>query len=62
MAQYESDITRFLRELKQKQPDLERKQRQGRALLWDVELDAEQQKRWRESKVPQKPYVYQTER
>ncbi len=62
MAQYESYITRFLRELKQKQPDLERKQRQGRALLWDVELDAEQQKRWRESKVPQKPYVYQTER
>lgn len=62
MAEYESEITRFLRELKQKQPDLERKQRDGRALLWDVELDREQLARWRESKVPQKPYVYDTNR
>ncbi len=60
MAEYESDITRFLRELKQKTPDLERKQREGRALLWDRELDAEQLRRWQASNVPQKPYVYDT--
>lgn len=60
MAEYESDITRFLRELKQKTPDLERKQREGRALLWDKELDAEQLRRWQASNVPQKPYVYDT--
>jgi hypothetical protein len=60
MAEYESDITRFIRELREKQPDLERKQREGRAIYWDKQLDFEQLARWRESKVPQQPYVYQT--
>jgi hypothetical protein len=62
MAEYESELTRFIRELKSKQPDLERKQREGRAIWWDKELDPEQLKRWQESRVPQQPYVYQTER
>lgn len=62
MPQYESDLTRFIRELKAKQPDLERKQREGRAIWWDKELDPEQLKHWQESKVPQQPYVYQTKR
>lgn len=61
MADYESDLTRFIRELKSKQPDLERKQREARAIWWDKDLDPEQLRRWQESKVPQKPYVYQTE-
>ena len=61
MADYESDLTRFIRELKSKQPDLERKQREGRAIWWDKDLDPELLKRWQDSKVPQKPYVYQTE-
>ena len=62
MADYESDITRFIRELKTKQPDIDRKQREGRAILWDKELDPEQLRRWQESRIPQRPYVYQTER
>jgi len=62
MAEYESDLTRFIRELKSKQPDLERRQREGRALWWDRELDPEQLRRWQDSKVPQQPYVYQTGR
>ncbi len=62
MAKYESELTKFIRELKTKHPDLERKQREGRAIWWDKELDPEQQKRWRESNVPQQAYVYQTER
>jgi hypothetical protein len=61
MAEYESDLTRFIRELKSKQPELERRQREGRAIWWDKELDPEQLRRWQEAKVPQKPYVYQTE-
>lgn len=61
MADYESDLTRFIRELKSKQPDLERQQREGRAIWWDKDLDPEQLERWQESKVPQQPYVYQTE-
>jgi hypothetical protein len=58
---YESDITRFIRELKSRQPDLERRQREGRAIWWDKQLDLDQQRRWRESKVEQPAYVYQTE-
>jgi hypothetical protein len=61
MAQpYESDATRFLRELKAKMPDLERKQREGRAIWWDKELDPDDLRRWEQSNVPQQPYVYQT--
>ncbi len=59
MAQYESDITKFIRELKQKIPDLERKQREGRAIWWDKQLDFDELRRWQESRVPQPPYVYQ---
>ncbi len=59
-AQYESDITRFIRELKAKSPDLDRKQREGRAIFWDRTLDADDQRRWKDSTVPQQPYVYQT--
>jgi hypothetical protein len=61
MAQpYESEITQFIRELKQKQPDLARKQREARAIWWDKTLDREELARWRSSAVPQQPYVYQT--
>jgi hypothetical protein len=60
MAGYESEVTRFLRELKEKRPDLEQKQREGRAIWWDKDLDPEQLKRWQDSRVPQPPYVYQT--
>lgn len=60
MAGYESDITRFLRELKQKKPEIECTQREGRAIWWDKELDPDQLGRWQESKVPQQPYVYQS--
>lgn len=58
-AEYESDLTKFIRELKTRQPDLERRQREGRAIWWDRDPDPEQLRRWRESKVPQQPYVYQ---
>ncbi len=60
MAEYVSEITRFIRELKQQKPDLERKQREGRALLWDQQLDLDELARWKASKVPMQPYVYQT--
>jgi Protein of unknown function (DUF3460) len=60
MAQYESDITRFLRELKQRQPDLERKQREARAIWWDKTLDRDEQARFAQSNVKMPGYVYQT--
>jgi Protein of unknown function (DUF3460) len=43
---YESEHTKFIRELKEKKPHLEEAQRQGRALLWDkTPLDLEQRER-----------------
>ncbi|HUN94500.1 MAG TPA: DUF3460 family protein [Burkholderiaceae bacterium] len=60
MAAYESDLTRFIRDLKQKKPELERAQREARAIWWDKVLDWDELRRWRESRVPQQGYVYQT--
>lgn len=56
---YESDITRFLRELKQERPNIEADQRAGRALWWDRPQDLDTQARDKASKVPQQAYVYQ---
>ena len=57
---YQSDITRFIGELKAGRPTLEAEQRAGRALLWDRAIDRSAQAEWREDDVPQQPYVYQT--
>lgn len=57
---YKSDVTQFIEELKAKKPTLEDEQRAGRALLWDRRIDREAQAAWREARVPQQPYVYQT--
>ncbi|NBD20893.1 DUF3460 family protein [Aquabacterium fontiphilum] len=58
---YKSDVTQFLDSLKQRDPQMEERQRQGRALLWDRQpQDAEAQRAVREGRVPQQPYVYQT--
>lgn len=57
---YKSDVTQFLDELKAKKPSLEAEQRAGRALLWDRAVDREALEEWREARVPQQPYVYQT--
>ncbi len=59
---YESEITRFIKELKQKNPKLEEQQRAGRSLLWDkspIDLDARD--RAEQSRVQQQPYVYQNQ-
>ena len=58
-AGYESDITRFLRELKENNPDQERQQREGRAIWWDKDLDPELYRRFEQSELPQPAYVYQ---
>ena len=58
---YKSDVTAFIEELKAKKPTLEAEQRQGRSLLWDKAIDREAQADYREARVPQRPYVYQTE-
>ncbi len=57
---YRSDVTQFIDQLKAQRPTLEEEQRRGRALLWDRPVDREVQGEWREARVPQQPYVYQT--
>lgn len=59
---YTSDVTQFLQQLKAQKPTLESEQQAGRALLWDKQLDRQAQDEWRRARVPQKPYVYQTDR
>jgi hypothetical protein len=60
-SHYESEVTRFIKELKQKNPKLEEQQRAGRSLLWDkAPLDLDARRRTEESRVKQQAYVYQT--
>jgi len=61
-SSYESEITKFISELKVKNPQLEQQQLAGRALLWDkTPIDLDSQQRTANSRVPQQPYVYQNE-
>ncbi len=57
---YTSDVTAFIEQLKAQKPTLEEEQRRGRTLLWDRAQDREALAEWREARVPQQPYVYQT--
>ena len=57
---YESDHTKFMRELLEKKPALAADQRKGRAIWWDKNLDDGEQKGFREARVEQSAYVYQT--
>lgn len=55
---YESEHTKFIRELIEKDPKLEDKRLEARNIWWDKKLDKEEQKRFDESDEPMKPYVY----
>ncbi len=57
---YVSDTTQFIEQLKREHPQLEAQQRQGRALLWDKSISRDDQKAFKDARVAQKPYVYQT--
>ncbi len=58
---YNSDATQFIEQLKAAKPDLEARQRAGMAIWWDKHVDREAWEEWRAARVPQKPYVYQTD-
>jgi hypothetical protein len=59
-APYTSEATQFIESLKAKNPQLEKTQREGRALLWDKHVNREVQADLQAGRVAQKPYVYQT--
>ena len=57
---YTSEVTQFIDSLKAQNPQLEKKQRDGRALLWDKHVNRDIQQDIQAGRVAQKPYVYQT--
>ncbi|MFW8565089.1 DUF3460 family protein [Orrella sp. 11846] len=60
-AHYESEATRFIRAYKEKHPDAEQRQLEGRARLWDKTLNPEDQEAFKQARVPQTAYVYQND-
>lgn len=57
---YESEHTRFMRELFARRPQLAEEQLRGRALLWDRPPQSpDERSRAAESRVRQKAYPYQ---
>ena len=56
---YRSEATQFIDHLKAEKPQLEARQRAGRALLWDIPVDRAEQRDFEEGRVAQQPYVYQ---
>lgn len=57
---YQSDATQFINQLKATKPELDKQQQAGRALLWDKQVDRQLWNDYRQARVAQKPYVYQT--
>ena len=59
---YESDHTRFIRDMKEKKPELEAEQRKSRSIWWDKRpKDLAETRKMDEGRVPQAAYVYQGE-
>jgi Protein of unknown function (DUF3460) len=59
---YESEHTRFIREMKEKKPGLEQAQRQARAIWWDkLPRHIAEENKMDEGRIRQPGYVYQVE-
>ncbi len=58
---YTSEITEFLQSYKAAHPDLEQRQRDGRARLWDKPQDPELAEGFKAARVAQNAYVYQND-
>ena len=56
---YESDITRMIRELLLQKPHIEEEKKKGRALWWDKTLDLDMLRRTQAAQVPPQAYAYQ---
>lgn len=59
-AHYTSEATQFIESLKSANAQVEVGQRQGRALLWDKQIDHDLRHDMESGQVAQKPYPYQT--
>ena len=59
MYQYQSDITQFLNQYLQENPEVAAERLDNRAILWDVELSPEEQSDFAAAALPKKPSAYQ---
>jgi hypothetical protein len=57
---YRSEATNFITDIKRARPELDAEQREGRALLWDKNVDRSQLADNTLADVKQQAYVYQT--
>ena len=55
---YESDVDRFVREMREKNPQIPEQQARNRATWWDHPQDLEVQQERRAASVSQPAYVY----
>ena len=55
---YESELTKFMREFLDKNPQVTEKQKQARATWWDKPQAPDDLKRDQESNLPQTGYAY----
>ena len=59
---YESEHTKFIRELIERRPQVDEDRRKGRAIWWDkLPSELAQRRDMDEGCVPQKAYVYSSE-
>jgi hypothetical protein len=58
--QYTSEATDFITQLKKDHPQLHNAQLQGRARLWDKQLDRDLLAQFSGADIAQQPYVYMT--
>lgn len=58
---YQSDFTAFMNGFLEKNPSVDAERRELRLTWWERKLDLDDLRRWKASRVPQKPYVYQPE-
>ena len=56
---YESEHTKFIKELLRQQPELAQKQREARAIWWDrTPRELAEERQMDQGRVAQTPYVY----
>ena len=56
---YQSEFTQFMNGFLEKHPEVDTERRELRLTWWDREQNPDDARRWKEARVPQKPYVYQ---
>ena len=61
MYNYQSEATQFLNEFIAQHPEEVEQRLKNRQLLWDVELNADEQQAFAESRIAKKPYTYQAD-